>query len=153
MPMKAIFLVLSFFAFLAFSQEVELRHYQRTHGFETLPLPNHRFEASKFNIMFADSLYDVAKVQIKKAEFLTHNTKVSLFLEARKGLYYQVMFIFKGQKKLNKVLQMIHQAFPNANIPNDVGTHCLTSGSDQIHLEIRRQKSRFIVVLKHGPCN
>ena len=152
MLMKTILLIVTVFPFLFFAQDVELRHYQRKHVFEKLPLPAQRFETSKFNIMFADSLFDVAKVQIKKAKFEAHKSRFNVLLEARNGVYQQVMLVCKGQQKLSRVVQMIHEVFPNADIPNDLGTHCLMSGQDQIHLEIRKVESRFVVVLKLEVC-
>lgn len=100
------FLILIFFCFAGYSQEAQIKHYQRNCTFSSLLLPCSSYNSNLFSISFPDSLYSSGDITIKKLKVSNYKVRAKFYFSKEK--YYKVIYLIKKKnlpefkKKLNQ---------------------------------------------------
>jgi hypothetical protein len=104
---KALTLFLAFLYITpAFGQDedyqVRIRHYQRKATLNYLPLPNSSFKPADFKIMFPDTMYNQAQIEVKK---------LKIEIESEKLLKKAYIIIASKNKQIQQVNIAIHPKY------------------------------------------
>jgi hypothetical protein len=83
-----------------------LKHYERNASFTGIILPLEKFNSSNYKIVYADSVYDVANITIKKADIGVIKN-VRLVLDTKDKVYVSIECTTKSKKKYNLLKLLI----------------------------------------------
>jgi hypothetical protein len=136
--MKLIPLALLLVHLVGWSQENEIRHFQRNCVLKILPLPNQKFVSSEFKIFIPDSLYNKASIGIKNAKLADKKTSFLFKALVENGVYKEVELIVQGQKHVNRLLNEIEKIIPNIALREIPFKDCVKYVDSDIEIRMSR---------------
>ena len=132
-------------------QTRELKHYQRFVEFDKLIIPQVEFVPSKFNIVFPDSLYDVASLSLKKVKLKDSGLQVGALLKAEKGRFIEVVYQIKNIRLLQVLVRSLNN-LSACEIVYNKNAQCFCSENQKFSVQIVKFRRRFLVKIESKPC-
>jgi hypothetical protein len=93
---RLFFISLILFCFTGYSQESQIKHYQRKCELPSLLLPCSNYNSKSYSISFPDSLYTSGKIDIKKLAIGEYKTGAEFYFSKNK--YTKIVYIIKKSK-------------------------------------------------------
>jgi hypothetical protein len=134
----------------AYAQEQELQHYYRGLSIETIPQPYQAFNPLDYKIVFPDSLYTTAKIHLHKAKIGSLKKQYTVFMRIENKMYKEVRILFRGKKRLELLLGLLRQMYPETEILPIPTKYSLKYNKHSIRLTVRRLGRGYEVLLEQS---
>lgn len=133
---------------MGWSQQNEIRHFQRKCVLKILPLPNQKFVSSEFKIFIPDSLYNRASIGIKKARLADKKNSFLFKALIENGVYKEVELIVQGQKHFNRLLNEIEKIIPDIALRKIPFKDCLKYADSDLEIRMSRAGNTTTIQFK-----
>lgn len=111
------FFLIATFSLTAFSQEVQIKHYERKISLDQIILPNETYQSSNFNILIPDSIYTAGTISIKHLSINEIKCKGNFYFS--ENTYSRVEYISKN-KNIEQLLPKVNFKEENLIIKEEI---------------------------------
>jgi hypothetical protein len=134
---------LLFSLFLSYGQS-QLQHYERKASFDHIYLPFEKFSSSDYKIVYDDSVYDAAKITIKKGK-INGVKKINLKFTVSDKVYSMIELTTKSSKKFELLKIMLAKSLSCS--PDKFGNTPYIDETRKIKVEIKMMGRRKTIIL------